>query len=330
MKNCTKIVFVEKCLNYKRIVLCIIFMAICLPLASNYLLSNKNYNYLYIGQFNLNNHFISVDRRDIDKVLILGNSAISGSNIPPNNTLGDHLTRFNKNIQFYNLAALQANLLDANVILDLISKKNVSIAILGIEPSILSVNQSSLFSKSHLKDIDPVLRNKIGMLFQESVAEKLELLTHSETVFPTRFQVWWKSFLLELRFKFWGPLFNKKIYGTEKNSLKLINQDSNNSWLLINMFVEQALQNKIIPVLFISPVLNLQYSAEDLIVFKNKIDQKSKELNFVYFDYSEFLPSTHTFFHDYTHLSPFGYEQLAIQLNKDLIGKKIIKDNRKI
>lgn len=282
-------------------------------------------NYLYLGQYNLKNHLLTVDQTTKEKILFLGSSAVAGNRIPIQTTLIDYFNQQNPQYQAYNLAAFQMNLLDANIILNSFKNKLPKLAILGIDPSVLSANQSSLFSKSHSASAIPELKLKMNDMLNSSLQDKIELLLHRDPEPPSNFQLWWKSLLVNLKNRFWGSVFNKQIYGTERKMLPAINSESNPSWILIDTFIKTAKNSNILPVIIIEPILNSTYPKEEFDIFKARMKKKSEVLNFTLFDYSSTLPSTHDFFSDFVHLTPVGYETLATKLKEDLIKNNIIK-----
>jgi hypothetical protein len=274
--------------------------------------------YLYIGQSNLNNHLLSVDQTTKDKIIFLGSSAVAGNNIPRKTTLTDYFNQLNPRYQVYNLAAPQSNLLDANVILNIFKNKSPKIVILGIDPTVLFEDQSSLFSQIYSSRANPYKKNEIENFLHNSLLEKIEIYLHEDPVPPTDFQIWWKSLLMEFRYQFWGPLFNKQIYGKNRNTLEDINSETNQSWILIDTFIKTARENNIIPIIFLEPILDSTYPNNEFIAFQKKIKEKSEKLHFKLLDYSSFLPSTHDYFYDFVHLTPNGYLRLATKLGEDL------------
>jgi hypothetical protein len=300
-------------------------MAIGLHFTVKIISTRKVDNYLYIGQLNLDNHFLTVDQTSKDKIFFLGSSAVAGNNVPANTTLTDYFNQQNTHYQAYNLAALQANLLDANILLNLFKEKRPKVAILGIDPSILLENQSSLFSKYHSSGADLDLKKQIETSLHVTLKDKIELVLHTEPTSPTNFQVWWKSALINLRMNFWGPLFNKKLYGEERKILNSINSQENPTWGLIDTFIYTSRKNNIIPVIFIEPILTNTYPEKEFLVFQDRLKEKSELLNFSLLDYSSLFPPSHDFFYDFVHLTPAGYEKLASKLSEDLIKNNVIK-----
>lgn len=285
-------------------------------------------NYVYIGQLDLSNHLSNTDDTSLKKILFLGSSAISGSNIPPNTTITDHFNQLTPHYKSYNLAVLQSNLLDSIIMLSKFKKIHPKIAILGIDPSMLIPDQSSLFSKYYSSEADPELKIQMKKFLSISFADQLNFRFHEEPLIPTYLQVQWKSFLLKLRLQFWGNIFNKKIYGNERNSLKDISALTNKSWDLIDTFIRIARENNIEPVIFLEPIISSTYEKNEFKAFEQRIIDKSLTLKFTFLNYSSVLPNTHDYFYDYVHLSPLGHSIVAQKLITDLSMLKLIEGVR--
>jgi hypothetical protein len=321
----TKLDVCEEILNYRTLTILIVTLAVSTHLIIRSKSSRKIDNYVYIGQLNLKKHLSNNENLNEDKIIFLGSSAVSGSNIPKGTTITDYFNQQNPGFQTYNLAVLQSNLLDANIMLNIFKDKHPKIAVLGIDPSIMIQDQSSLFSKYYSDKADPVLKQQMKKFLSVNLKDRIDFYLHTEPLIPTYLQVQWKSFLLQMRFNFWGNLFNKKMYGEERSLLADINSESNNAWELIDLFVSNARMNNIQPVIFLEPIMQSTYQPEEFAKFVAKLETKSQKLGFPFFNYSNSLPNTHDYFFDYVHLSPVGHQKIASLLTKDIVNAKIIK-----
>ena len=313
-------------MNYKSITVFIIGLAIGAQLSTRFISSNSIANYLFMGQLNLDNHLATVDQTEKEKIFFLGSSAIAGQYIPLSTTLADYFSQLNPQYQAYNLAAYKSTLLDTNIILNIYKEKKPKVVILGIDPSVIGENQTSLFAKVHADNAIPELQHSMDKFLRISFKDKLEIATSDKPLPPTALQAWWKTSLIQLRHDFWGPLFYKKLFNKPNETLIGINSPNNTSWILIDTFIKIAKENNIAPIIFIEPILESTYAPEDLAQFIYIMKQKSAALNFTLFDYSALLESTHDFFYDFVHLTPKGYEKLAHQITQDLLINKVITE----
>jgi hypothetical protein len=313
-------------LKYKRAVIFILAMAVGLQVLMVSFSKKKHSNYLFIGQMNFDHHLLANDLTTKKKIFFLGSSAVAGNNIPDETTLADYFNQLMPQYKAYNLATMQANLLDANVILNYFKTKNPKVAVLGIDPSVFWNDQSSLLSKVHSDYIEPENIHLLNLDSKLLFDEKLKMKFHRDPTPPTNFQIWWKSNLFLAREKFWGPLFNKKIFGKEQLILEKINSESNLAWGLIDNFIKLARANGITPVIFLGPILSSTYPNESFEIFKNRMSAKSLQLNFTYLNYSDLLSPTHDNFLDFVHLTPKGNNLLAQKIKIDLISKNIISE----
>lgn len=283
-------------------------------------------NYLYVGQLDLKSHEI-FNNNSNNKIVFLGSSAVSGNNVPPKSTIVDKFNfQTGKDIGF-NLGIMQANLLDANILLSLIKNEKVGIAILGLDPSILLDASPTFFAKNNFKKLKSPEMERYSKYFsnRKKNFDDIENAVHVEPLPPNSIQVEWKKMLWELRYLFWGNVYNKKIYGEDRKYIKNSLSEKNVSWELLHEFANTSYGNKIVPVVFLSPILNSTYNEFELSKFRESVAKIAIEENIVIFDYIDLLSSSNENFYDFVHLTPRGNWEVARKILVDLRENKLTK-----
>ena len=311
----------------------IIFIAIALGYKAweeNF--SNYKANYLYFESINLDNHIVSSDfQMSKPSIFILGSSGTAGSNVPQGTTLADYFNEYQNYFFAYNLAVLQANLIDSIIIYKKGLKHKIpKYVFLGIGPDMFSETSGSLLALSEANNLDAVfpldIVKNIKNQKKSKIGNKFFIERLANTNLPNPIILKIRTHVYNFRESFYGDVMDKNLTGQKGISLNFVKTNSN-PYRLLKLFKELCNKNGTELIVFLEPQLWISkiYGTSEFNFYRHNITKYLIDEKISYLDYIDLVPNNAHFFYDFIHMKPAGYELLAKKINEDFIKIKVAK-----
>lgn len=281
-------------------------------------------NYLYIGSLNLNQHAISKDQYSrTKKIIFLGSSAVAGSNIPPKTTTSDYFNKKAQNFKSFNLATMEATLLDSLVYFEQSLKYNPKVAFLGINPGSFPLLPSNRLIWDNREFSKKFLSKKLIAAIDHNRLKKADFKYYIDKnrpkSIPSDLLLSYKTWLYELRFNLFGPIFSHLLFGATGQSLDHVLNPKNELVALLGRIKSHFDEKRVRLIIYLEPITFPQkvYGSDS---FNNYLSLMKKTLeaqSIEFYDYTNLLPNTNVYFSDFIHLTPEGNKTVANQLFKD-------------
>lgn len=280
-------------------------------------------NYFYFESVNLKQHIISTNAISRPGIFMLGSSGTAGSNIPEDTTTADYFNKFQNNYYAYNLASLQATIVDSVIMLNKgMNYKKPKYVILGISPDLFSDSSGSfmaMYEASNLQGLLPedIVKN-VQLERKRKLVGKTYLEIYSTNVLPNVVITAIRSKIYNFRKILYGDIMDKNIGGQ-----KVLSMDSvlkrKDPYRLIRKLNQTCQDNNIKLIVFLEPQLWVEkfYNVNDFNRYRSEVKDLLANENIEFFDYVNLVPSDARYFHDFIHLTPEGYEILGKQLSMD-------------
>lgn len=289
---------------------------------------NIHPNYLYIDALNLKSHKIEKSSNfQGKKIVFLGSSGVSGSNIPEQSTISDYMNMaLPKSITSYNLGVLQGTLTESLIYLKQSIEYKPSVAIIGISPGTVPGYWASVTSFSNLDliedDITPSYYNYLKKEKQRKMYLDVHIQKYWQKTPPQENYIKYKSFINNLKYQMYGPLISKDFYGSKQQDITNLISDQNPQINIIDSIMNVCRQNNIKVVFYLEPIFEpYKVYGDAFSEYVNNLKKYISERGIQLFDYTNFIPFKREFFIDYTHLKPLGNKMLAEKLYDDFKGE---------
>lgn len=280
-------------------------------------------NYLYFESISLKQHIIATENILTPAIFMLGSSGTAGSNIPPETTVADYFNKEQSNYYAYNLAALQATIVDSIIIFKKgIKYKKPEFVILGISPDVFTDTSGSYLAMSeanHLQGLlpDDIIRN-IKLEKKRKLVRRVYLDLAATDVIPNTIITAIRTRLYYLRSELYGDIMDKNISGQKGVSIGFVKKDKD-PYRLLKVLQDLCREKNIKLIVYLEPQLWVEkfYDANDFNSYRDNVKQYMDQHRITYFDYVSLIPNDGKYFHDFIHMTPEGYELLGKQLNID-------------
>lgn len=279
-------------------------------------------NYLYMNATDLQGHLLIAERdKTYERIIFLGSSAVAGSNIPRASTTSDYLNRrLSPPYKSYNLATLQASLLESLVYLEMAIAIRPALVVLGIEPGAFPRFSSSPVLWRNGAFIKKLMGEEMAKAIENERIMKLDSLIFETQNRPPDYYLSYLELIEGLKNSFFGPVFNVNLYGQKGQSLSHVLQTDNPLINLLKKLSEHMKERKIKLVVYLEPIFRPEVTYGP--GFENYLRQVKKILNdqeIPFFDYTNLVPPVHDYFSDFIHMTPAGNQLVANTLAKDLL-----------
>lgn len=281
-------------------------------------------NYLYIGSLNLDQHAISNPiKSDQTKIIFLGSSAVAGSNIPPRTTTSDYFEAESNRIKSYNLATMEATLLDSLVYFEQSLKYSPKVAFLGLNPGSFPLLPSNRliwnnreFSKKFLskKLIEAIDHNRLKKADFKYFIDKKRPKS-----LPSLILLEYKTALFHARNKLFGPVFSHLLFGAAGQSLDHVLDPKNELVGVLGKIGEHFKKKGVRLIIYLEPITfpHRVYGEKSFERYLSLMKEVLTNQGIEFYDYTNLLPNTNIYFSDFIHLTPEGNQLVAKNLFKD-------------
>jgi len=296
-----------------------------LSLERLYLNFSARPNYLYQNSSSLSDHLISKRYfKGPTKIIFLGSSAVSGSNIPPQTTLSDYFNAETKQSESYNLAVLEASILESLVYLNWSLPYKPQYVIYGISPDNFPASPESTVIFENLTELRPFLKEPVYKSLTQTARRQGLPLTKFKNWLSTKrispAQATVMTWLEDLRIEIFGDVYSKQLHGKGNYNLSYLLTDSNSTPQLLVAMNKLCRLHQVKMVTYFVPFYKGTgpYQANEFLAYKQKVLSLLAANHIPNFDYSSLLVDIPQNFVDFTHLTPQGNALVASQLHKDL------------
>lgn len=293
------------------------FCVLAISLVVRFLqLGTVRYNYFYMNALNFSGH--EIETAEPGKgIVLLGNSAVAGNNVPLGSTIADHLNR-QLNDRAYNLGNFEQSLLETALYLDLAARFSPPLVVVGVNPA--------SFNGGGAEDLTIAYEDRLPSILPHGLADKVRRENHAKndpfprlkknlpTTIPSPLQLVFQDKVHRLRTSLLGSLYSASIDPSRMpnfDGIPLAHLDAT---------IAAARRMKSVPVIFFSPIHEKEriYPREAYARYKARVSSHLQALGVVTFDYDDLLPSSHDYFIDFIHPTEKGNGIIAEKLLEDL------------
>lgn len=304
------------------------FSVLIMYILNNYLGKNETSSYLYMGSTNFDHHDIKKSDLNSKKIIFLGSSSVSGSNIPRNSTISDYYNQISSESYSYNLGVLQGTILDSLIYLKMALIFRPTVVVLGVNPSSFPRVLSGPLVWSHTKIVSEYIPDDLNQIIEFDKNKKADLSYYLRNFLPPK-NIPSNSLLVfrekieALRDTFFGNVYEKKFLGAEGQFINEVLASDNLSIYLIRAIGDLCKKNNIKLFVYLEPIWNPNdvYGESDFQKYKNKITNLLNDEKIAFFDYTNLISSDNANFMDFIHLRPASYKKIAAKIYEDVKGK---------
>jgi hypothetical protein len=291
-----------------------------------YEVKNTKQNYLYMGSLGLSKHLIAKSDPSEKKVIILGNSPVSGNNIPRNTTTTDYLNLLEGDKTFYNLASMEQSIVESMVYMNQAAVYKPELVLVGINARTFP---NHIGGKELFQYNDEFLKESLNKLEYEKLEKEINLKRNVFSFItkafsgktPSSFQLEFQTFFNKLRTQFYGDLYNRSIYGKLSDSIDHLQKSDSSALIYLESFIKLANKLNIRPIFYFVPIHDLEkiYPIEEYRKYKKLITDFVISKKVLIFDYDNALSSNHHNYIDFIHRTAKGNREMAKLLKRDLV-----------